>query len=471
MFLSQYKKLATNTFIFALGNLGSKAISFLLLPLFTHYMLPEHYGKLDVINTTLSLFLPFLSLGISEAVLRFSVNESDTLKTKNVLGNAVTLTFLSTFALLPLYFILSKMEAIKYYYFYFSALYLLSLLNINLRQFLRGVEKLIVYVLSDIISTITYVCFNIIFLVFLKMGLEGCLISTVLSSVVTLVYIFIAGRVYRYIRFGIDVQLLKEMLRYSLPLVPNGLMWWIMNVSDRYMLTFFLGYSATGLYSVSAKFPTIISLLYGIFFQAWQLSAMQEFGKEDFEIFFNRVFQIISGGLFIITSWFLVFIKPFMHVIVSVQYFESWKYVPFLLLGAVFSSLASFYGVIYTASKKSSGAMVSTVIGALVNFGINLFLIPVVGIQAASLSTFVAYLVTWLVRIKHVKKLAKIRLMLKNEVVLTILLLFQAVLLILSKSGFFLYISQVFLALIVTFFEQKIILIIISRVYRTFRKI
>jgi len=118
------------------------------------------------------------------------------------------------------------------------------------------------------------------------MGLEGCLISTVLSSVVTLVYIFIAGRVYRYIRFGIDVQLLKEMLRYSLPLVPNGLMWWIMNVSDRYMLTFFLGYSATGLYSVSAKFPTIISLLYGIFFQAWQLSAMQEFGKEDFEIFF-----------------------------------------------------------------------------------------------------------------------------------------------------------------------------------------
>lgn len=99
MFLSQYKKLATNTFIFALGNLGSKAISFLLLPLFTHYMLPEHYGKLDVINTTLSLFLPFLSLGISEAVLRFSVNESDTLKTKNVLGNAVTLTFLSTFAL------------------------------------------------------------------------------------------------------------------------------------------------------------------------------------------------------------------------------------------------------------------------------------------------------------------------------------------------------------------------------------
>ncbi|MEM2146385.1 MAG: NosD domain-containing protein, partial [Candidatus Jordarchaeaceae archaeon] len=134
-----------------------------------------------------------------------------------------------------------------------------------------------------------------------------------------LVYIFIAGRVYRYIRFGIDVQLLKEMLRYSLPLVPNGLMWWIMNVSDRYMLTFFLGYSATGLYSVSAKFPTIISLLYGIFFQAWQLSAMQEFGKEDFEVFFNRVFQIISGGLFIITSWFLVFIKPFMHIIVSVQ--------------------------------------------------------------------------------------------------------------------------------------------------------
>jgi len=140
-----------------------------------------------------------------------------------------------------------------------------------------------------------------------------------------------------------------------------------------------------------------------------------------------------------------------------VQYFESWKYVPFLLLGAVFSSLASFYGVIYTASKKSSGAMVSTVIGALVNFGINLFLIPVVGIQAASLSTFVAYLVTWIVRIKHVTKLAKIRLMLKNEAILTILVLFQAVLLIVSKSGIFLYISQVLLALVVTFFERKII--------------
>lgn len=112
---------------------------------------------------------------------------------------------------------------------------------------------------------------------------------------------------------------------------------------------------------------------------------------------------------------------------------------------------------LYILHQRKAQERWSVQCGALVNFGINLFLIPVVGIQAASLSTFVAYLVTWIVRIKHVTKLAKIRLMPKNEAILTILVLFQAVLLIVSKSGIFLYISQVLLALVVTFFERKII--------------
>jgi len=279
------------------------------------------------------------------------------------------------------------------------------MLNGVLKQFVRGLGKIKAFVVSDLAYTASFVTFNIIFLVYLKMGLRGYFLSMVLAYLINTFILLVFGNVFKYLNFkSFDKSFMKTMLIYSIPLIPNGLMWWVMSVSDRYILTYYMGFDATGIYSVSYKFPSLITLVNGIFFMAWQLSAMQEYGKEGYEDFYKNIFGVLSSLLFLVTGLILLILKPLMSVFVADAFYESWKYVPMLLLGTVFQAFSSFFGTNYTASKKTKGAFTTSVVGAAVNIGLDLLLIPFWGIQAAAFSTLLGYLAMWLMRVFDTKK-------------------------------------------------------------------
>jgi len=242
------------------------------------------------------------------------------------------------------------------------------------------------------------------------MGLRGYFLSMVLAHLINTFILLVFGNVFKYLNFkSFDKSFMKTMLIYSIPLIPNGLMWWVMSVSDRYILTYYMGFDATGIYSVSYKFPSLITLVNGIFFMAWQLSAMQEYGKEGYEDFYKNIFGVLSSLLFLVTGLILLILKPLMSVFVADAFYESWKYVPMLLLGTVFQAFSSFFGTNYTASKKTKGAFTTSVVGAAVNIGLDLLLIPFLGIQAAAFSTLLGYLAMWLMRVFDSKKFVDIK--------------------------------------------------------------
>lgn len=440
--MKQYKKLAINTFLFTLGNIGSRSISFLMLPIFTRYMIPEDYGKLDVINTTVSLLVPILSLQIIEAIFRFAVESRVDHKNRDLLSTA-TLFSLIAFALsLFVHPILMRIAVFSQYSTYFYVIFYLTILNGLLKQYIRGLEKIKLYVFSDILYSLVFAVSNVILLVVLKLGMKAYLVSNIVALSCASLLIILVASLYKQIRLKIDKSLLKEMLAYSVPLIPNGIMWWIVTASDRYIVTYFLGYESTGIYSVAARFPSLLTVLYGIFFQAWQLSAMEEYGKEDYGIFFGKVFGVISSVMFLSSSLLFVIIKPFMGVFVGKAYSESWKYVPFLFLGAVFNTFASFYGVNYTASKKTIGAFSTSVIAAGVKIVSILALIKLLGLQAASISSLLAYSSMWLARIYHTKKLAQTKVDRNRLILSSVLLMAQALILLLVKKSIIMYTLQ-----------------------------
>jgi O-antigen/teichoic acid export membrane protein len=454
--LDRYKSLIKNSFLFAIGSIGSKTISFFMLPLYTRYLSTSDYGQIDVFQTTITLLIPIVTLQALEAVFRFSVDMEDKDTASKIITNGIFLCIIGVFITLLLFPIFNSIEPFSSYTYLFYLIMFLTVMEGVIKQFVRGMDKINIYVSADIIYTVSFVIFNIIFLIKLKMGISGYFISIVLSHFVSICLLIIFGNIFQYISFSaFNKSFLKTMLLYSIPLIPNGLMWWIMNVSDRYMITYFLGFDATGIYSVASKFPTIITLINNMFFLAWQLSAMKEYGKKGYSHFYGNIFSVLSTFLFIIIAIILLMLKPFMKIFVTEAFFESWKYVPFLLVGAIFHAFSSFFGTNYTASKKTIGAFITTVVGAVINILINIILIPIWGIQAAAFSTMIAYFITWLFRLFHTKKLLDFKLDKRNIFISTIVISSQIFALYFIKNQSLFFAIAIILILTLFLFHQS----------------
>lgn len=456
--MNQYKSLIKNSFLFAIGSIGSKAISFFMLPLYTRMLTTSDYGQLDILQTTISLLIPLVTFQVVEAVFRFSVDMRDKDSASKVLTNGIFLCLIGMLITLLLFPIFNNFEPFATYTTMFYLIMFLTIFHGIIKQFVRGLEKIKTFVAADLIYTGSFVTFNIVFLVNLRMGLRGYFLSMVLAHLVAIIVLIIFGNVFKYLNLkSFNKKLLKTMLIYSIPLIPNGLMWWVMNVSDRYMLTYFLGFDATGIYSVSYKFPSLITLMNSIFFMAWQLSAMQEYGKEGYDNFYKNIFGVLSSFLLLITAVVLLILKPLMSVFVADAFYESWKYVPLLLVGTVFQAFSSFFGTNYTASKKTKGAFTTSVYGAIVNIGINLLLIPIWGIQAAAFSTMLAYLTMWLLRLFDTKKFVKIKIDWKSLIFSIVLIDIQIVGLYTITNTITFFIVETILILVMLFIQRKYI--------------
>ncbi|HBJ80722.1 oligosaccharide flippase family protein [Pseudothermotoga sp.] len=453
--MEQYRKLAINTFLFAIGNIGSRSISFLLLPLFTRYMIPSDYGRLGVINTTVQLLVPLLSFQIVEAIFRFAADVREVKRGKNVFSNAFFFSFLSFVFSVSFYPLLRNVSIFAEFNMYFYSIFFLTVLNSIVKQFIRGLGRVNLFVVSDMLYSGIFAVSSVVLLVLMKLGIRAYLLSNIIALVSSTLFIFFYANLVKYLSPRIDIKSLKEMLSFSIPLIPNGIMWWVINASDRYLLSYFIGYEATGMYSVAAMFPSILTTLYAVFFQAWQLSAIEEFGEEGYSKFFKNVFGVLSSVMFIGLSLLFLIIKTFMKFYVGYTYFESWRYTIFLLLGTAFHAFASFYGVNYVASKKTIGAFSTSVIAATTKVTVVLSLIKVMGIQAASISTFLAYLVMWVSRVFHTRETVQMGIDIRHFALSTTTILAQAIALLTIKSSVTLYATQMTLLTLTLWFQRK----------------
>lgn len=463
---STYKNLVKNTAVIALGSFGSKAISFFMLPIFTRILTRNDYGKIDFFTTTVSLLMPFLTLGIVEAVFRFTMGDINDEEKSRVLSSALIINVIGTAAFLAVSPILYKIRSISELAIYMVFAIAISSVSSVFKTFVRAQQKLAVYAIGDIIHTVSFATFGIVFVAVLRYGVQGYLLATILSGIADILYLIIAGKIYSYISFRkISITKIKAMLKYSLPMIPNNLSWWIMNVSDRYLLIFFLGFASNGIYSVSYKFMSLITILNGIFYQAWQISAVQQYNQKDKNVFYSNVFKILYTFLLFTVIIFAIILKPLVSLMTGSDFYEAWNYIPFLFFGAVFSAFSSFFGVGYIASKKSIGAFRTSIIGAGINFGINICFIPILGIQAAALSTMLAFLTMWIVRIFETRKYFQITI---NWRILTFNLLLAAISLFANFIPVYGIAWQIAATIVFIYANRREIILILSKIKKAF---
>ncbi|MFT8929658.1 MAG: polysaccharide biosynthesis C-terminal domain-containing protein [Sporolactobacillus sp.] len=458
--MSRYRKLALNSIIFAIGNLGSKLVGLFLVPLYTFFLTKQQYGSVDLLTTTYSLLLPIVTLSIHEAVLRFTMDK-DYSKTA-VLNNGLMLVLIGYSVGWLLFPIFHSFFPFQQYLIYFFIMLLLASINMTLTNFLRANNQILLFALLGIVSSITMLIATFFLLVYCHLGIPGYLFSFVISDAVSIIAILLFGKVCPLLSFSsVSITYMKQMIRYSVPLIPNTIMWWVMGVSDRYLILYMIGIGANGLYAVANKIPSVLSVVSTIFFQAWQLSAIEENQSESKSHFYSTIFALLSAILFAGTSLILVGLKPLIHWIIAPQFYQSWRYVPFLLLGVIFSSFTSFIGTNYIAAKKTSGAFQTSLIGAAVNSGANMLLIPLMGTNGASFATMLSFLVIWLLRVWDTRHFVQIHIR-KRSFIGSLCLLFVQIILLYSTMRHGL-LWQTILFFLVVMINGRILLTVLTK--------
>ncbi|MBQ4327656.1 MAG: polysaccharide biosynthesis C-terminal domain-containing protein [Clostridia bacterium] len=400
--MNRYKKLASNTIALSLGTMASKVLVYLLLPLYTACLDKSQYSQSDIITQTANLLLPLLAVGMVDGIFRFAMDSTDEAGRASVFCVsfwAVTSGSVVALCLTPLF------DGLDFFggYGWLIPLYVVaSNFHSCAAHFLRGCGKTKLFSLQGIVTTALTIAFNLVFLLGFDMGVPGYVLSTVLADAVLTLFLFFYAGLYRYLSWRhLNRDTAKSMLKYSLPMIPTTIFWWITNVSDRYMIKAnpALGDAVNGLYAAAFKVPTLLILVSGIFIEAWNYSAVTDDDSQGGESsFFTQVFGGFQAVVFACAAGLIFLAKPICSVLFAKSYGDAWQYIPVLVYATVFSSLVTFMSSVYVKCKKSKNSFVTAMIGAVVNVALNFILIPVYGAHGAAVATFVCYLVVYIIR-------------------------------------------------------------------------
>lgn len=428
--MSKFQQLFTNTIIFAIGNVLTKLILFLLMPLYTTSLTAEQYGIADLLTNSIELILPVMTLCISDAVFRLSIDID--IDKKSLLSNGVYILIRGSIIFILIILIFSLLFPNELW-FYFYILYLSNAVRQLMAQFTRGIGLVKEFALSGIISAVALVISNIILLLALNGGVKSYLIAIIISNISSIVYLVRIGKLTDYIeKESVNKKLLKNMLKFSIPNIPNMLSWWINNVSSRYIISMICGANIAGMFAAASKIPSLINVLSSIFQQAWQYSSSKEYVENENSSFYNDVFKYYSGFILIASSSLLMIIPYISKYVLLGEFYEGWRYIPLLLVSATIGCYSSFFGTFYLVVKKNTVGMISTIVGASINLAICIVTIPTIGVYGALIASVFSYSVITYIRIITTRKYVSIEVDMKKLTICIGILLFQSILLVLD---------------------------------------
>ena len=391
--MGKYKTLAENTLIFTICNFTSKLLVFFMLPFYTVALTTEDFGVAELIMSTSLLLIPILTLGVADGCMRFAIDSSYDRSEVFSIGFAIVSS--GVFLVVCVLPFLVNLVNVDYLFFFFL-FYVIQAYNLLFGFFCRGIDKVRIVGISGVASSFLAVLLNILFLFVFRWGLRGYMLSFIIAYFSSTNILFWGGRLYHYIRIHFDKKLAKEVLSYSLPLVPNSLSWWITDSANRYIIGAYCSIGDVGLYSASSRLPSIVNTFRSIFIQAWQLSTITEYDKNDSNSFFSTIFRAYHFFIIVLVSCCIVFSKLLGSFLLSNDFFEAWIYTPFLFLSVLFGALVAFYSPTYLAQKKTGRLLVSTVLGAVIAVAGNFLLVPHIGVIGAAIMSAVSYIVVYL---------------------------------------------------------------------------
>ncbi|MBE6729181.1 MAG: hypothetical protein E7568_02970 [Ruminococcaceae bacterium] len=455
--MNKLKYLLQNTAIFAISQFTSKVMVFLLLPLYTSYMTTTEYGSADLVFSTISLLLPVFTVQIASAVMRFAIEDKEKGNLYYIKGLKVTLIgFVILLCLLPV-FIKINIFGENLYLFYI--LYLANAVYNLLSYYARAIDRLKLVGIVGVINTAVVVGANIVLLIFLKQGVFGYLISYIAGYVVgSLIFAIVMNRDI-CITFNKNSKTeMREMTKYSLPLVPNSISWWGVSTANKYIINGYLSKSVLGLYSVALKIPTIINTIQNILAEALVLSVLKEYDSEEKdEKYFSLLYKMYNFCITFFTAGIILSTKMLAKILFANDFYDGWIYVPLLCIPSVWGALAGYLGTFYSASKKNNGMFLSTVLGGVITIVFSFATIKTMGIIGIIIGNVISYFVIFLYRYIDTKKFVNLKINMFKDVIGWLLLFAQSLAIMYLENALLYYSINVICVLLILLLNKDLL--------------
>lgn len=399
---SKYKELISHSILYAVGNGLKKVFMFLLIPIYTYTLSTYEYGVSEIFTSALELAFPILTLSISDATFRFLLDlDSDRAK---ILTNSIFIVVLGIIILV----LVSPIFIIKFgtvYSIMFLLLYISHSLLFVIAQYSRGINEVKLFAISSVTNSILLLTFTTFFLLVFKIGVNGFIIPIILSNFITIVILVCKLNILKIINLRyFDLTLIRNMLHYSIYIVPNVIAWWGLNLANKYILIAYYGVAVSGVFAVASKLPSLINLFTSIFQQAWQYSSTNSYSDANHPEFYKNVFKYYTV---IIASFgtILLFVLPWVSkLFLFGDFYQGWVYSAPLILAALIGSIAYFFGTFYQVVKQNKMGMISTIVGALVGLIVSFITVRYFGPLGVAYSTVLGYLVIAIFRVKNTKR-------------------------------------------------------------------
>ena len=417
---SKKKQLIKNTGIIGIGTILSKLFTFLLLPLYTAYLTTSEYGYIDLLQTIANLLIPILSLELYCAVFRFIIEEKDEKARNKIIGTSffinagVVVLFLLVIAVLTVFFNFKNPVV-------FSVYFVSLMIFTSLQSTIRGYGNNKFFSIVSFFNTALALILNIVFIIVLKYNALSILYAFSISNTLAIIIILIRMPLLKAIKLAnYDKKIANKMIKYSLPLIPNEISWWVANTSDRLIISKVIGLSANGIYAVANKIPVIYTALFGIFNTAWVEAVSRGIEDDNSEEFINDMYKKCFKLFSCMCIGIICTMSVLFNILIGKDYIDSYIHIYILMIAIFFNSLSSLIGSILTGYKETKIIGGTTIIGAVVNLIINILLIKCMGLYAASLSTLISYIVIFIARNIRVNKIIKLEYPIKYILILLV---------------------------------------------------
>ena len=365
-----------------------------MVPLYTFFVKERSdFGYYDLCLTVIFLIMPFVTLQLRDGAFRFLLETHDRNQRTRIITFIYRTLLTSIVLSLVATIMLAMFTSIAYVWYCLLLLIAMSLFEV-IAQVARGLGNNKDFVAAGIISSLSIGVFSIVLVAFCGMGIKGIFLANILARFAALVYLECRLHIVAtYFKFNITIgQVGRDILKYSLPLLPGSLCWWLTGSSDRWFINHFLGLDVNGVYAVAFRFNGIILTLSTIFYQAWQETAILQYNSPDRDKFFSKMFNSYVGLLAILLTAYTFTLKMFYPIIVDANYQESASYLYPMGISAVIFSLAAFFDMGYQCAKDTPRTLPAIILAAIVNIVCNYLLVQQLGVYGAIATSIISYL-------------------------------------------------------------------------------
>lgn len=399
--MNKFKLFIENFFVYGLGGIISKIIPLIMVPIVTRLMpSTEYYGISDLSNTVVQFGSAIAVMGMYDAMYRMFFEKDEENYKKRVCSTAMVFTLFSSIIVFIIMVLLKEIIAEFFlgnrqyaYIVYLSAMAtLVGATNSIISAPTRMQNKRKVFLITNTISPLLSYAISIPLLLAGHYIVALPLAAVISGATMELAFGIMNHKWFVFKKF--ELPLLKQMLVIAIPLLPNFLIYWIFNSSDKVMITNMIGIGAAGLYSVGSKLGHCSQLIYTAFSGGWQYFAFSTMKEKNQVESNSKIFEYLGIISFIATSFICAWSYPLFKILFTEQYLDAYIVAPYLFLAPLLQMLFQVACNQFLIIKKTWPNMLILSLGAIANLIMNYILIPILGIEGASIATLFGYVIS-----------------------------------------------------------------------------